>query len=123
MIRRTPASRARLAENPGRFAVSRGEVLAAHRVDQVVDGRNALEGPGDGCGIERVAGGDLGGRRGAAAQGIGPADEATQRHAAPFELRQQPAADVSRSAGQKDAARGHGTDTTRAEQGLAPILR
>ena len=123
MIRRTPASRARLAEDPRGLPVARREVLAAHRVDQVVGGRDALEGSGHGRGIERVAGGDLGGRRRAAAQRLGPADETAHRHAAPLELGQQPSADVARRAGQQDARRRHGTDTTRAEQGLAPTLR
>ena len=113
----------RLAEDARGLPVARGEILAAHRMDQVVGGVDAFESPRRGRGVERVASGDLRRGRRAAVQRFGPAHEATHRYASPLELGEQSPADVARGAGQEHAGGRHGTDTTSAEHGLAPILR
>jgi hypothetical protein len=66
-----------LAENPAGLPITRGEILAAHRVDQIVDDQDTIEGPGHGRRVERVACGDVGRGRRAVAQRLGAAHEAT----------------------------------------------
>ena len=108
------------AENPRGLAVPRGEVLPAHRMDQVIGGVDPLERSGHGRGVERIARGDVGRERRPTAQRLGTPREAAHRHAAPLERGEKPSADVARGAGEEDAGGRHGTDTTRAEQGLSP---